>query len=57
MTAIDSIILEVPDPALAEGFYTAAFGLDSALQFRAAQAPTAGFRGFTLSLTVAQPRT
>jgi hypothetical protein len=55
MTAIDSIILEVPDPVLAEAFYTAAFGLDGALEFRAPQAPTEGFRGFTLSLTVAQP--
>jgi hypothetical protein len=55
MTAIDSITLEVPDPTLAEAFYSAAFGLGSELRLRASDAPTSGFRGFTLSLTVSQP--
>ncbi|MFL6145047.1 MAG: glyoxalase [Labedaea sp.] len=55
MTSIDTITLEVADTAAAERFYTAAFGLDTALRLRAAQEPTSGFRGFTLSLTVSQP--
>jgi predicted lactoylglutathione lyase len=55
MTSIDTITLEVADPAAAQRFYTAAFGLATPLRLRAAQEPTTGFRGFTLSLTVSQP--
>jgi predicted lactoylglutathione lyase len=55
MTSIDTITLEVADTAAAERFYTAAFGLGALLRLRATQEPTTGFRGFTLSLTVAQP--
>jgi len=55
MNSIDTITLEVTDPAAAQRFYTAAFGLDSRLRLRASQEPTTGFRGFTLSLTVSQP--
>jgi hypothetical protein len=55
MTFIESLTLEVADPAVAHRFYTAAFGLDKPLRFRASEAPTTGFRGFTLSLTVSQP--
>jgi hypothetical protein len=55
MTFIDTITLEVADPAAAERFYTKAFGLDTRLRLRASQEPTSGFRGFTLSLTVSQP--
>lgn len=55
MTSIDSITLEVADPAAAQRFYTDAFGLDSQLRLRASQEPTSGFRGFTLSLIVSQP--
>ncbi|ONI91259.1 glyoxalase [Saccharothrix sp. ALI-22-I] len=55
MTSADTITLEVADPAAAERFYTAAFGLDAQLHLRASQEPTTGFRGFTLSLTVSQP--
>ena len=55
MTSIESIILEVADAAAAERFYSAAFGLDERLRLRASDAATSGFRGFTLSLTVAQP--
>jgi hypothetical protein len=55
MTFIESLTLEVADPAVAHRFYTAAFGLDKPLRFRASAAPTTGFRGFTLSLTVSQP--
>ncbi|KAA1426718.1 glyoxalase [Nocardioides antri] len=55
MNSIDSITLEVADPAAARAFYAEAFGLDTQLRFRTADAPSTGFRGFTLSLTVAQP--
>ena len=47
----------MPDPTAAECFYTAAFGLGPRLGLRASKAPTAGFRGFTLSLVVSQPAT
>jgi len=55
MTSIESLTIDVADPAAAESFYAAAFCLDTPLRFRSAEAPTAGFRGFTLSLTVPQP--
>lgn len=55
MTSIDTITLEVADPAAAERFYTTAFGLGDQLRLRASQEPTTGFRGFTLSLMVSQP--
>jgi predicted lactoylglutathione lyase len=55
MTAIVSVTLEAPDPAAAEAFYGAAFGLGERMAVRAAEAPTSGFRGFTLSLVVSQP--
>ncbi|MDQ0381126.1 VOC family protein [Amycolatopsis thermophila] len=55
MTSIDTITLEVADPAAAERFYTTAFGLGDQLRLRASQEPTSGFRGFTLSLMVSQP--
>src|SRR5436305_3289051 len=55
MTAIDYVTLEVDDPTAAERFYIAAFGLGPQVRLRASEAPTAGFRGFTLSLLVSQP--
>ncbi|MDQ0574327.1 glyoxalase [Agromyces albus] len=55
MNAIDSITLEVADTAAAERFYDAAFGLGDLLRLRATDAPTTGFRGFTLALITAQP--
>jgi hypothetical protein len=55
MTSIESVTLEVADPTDAGRFCAAAFGLGSQLRLRASQEPTAGFRGFTLSLVVAQP--
>ena len=57
MISIESVILEVPDPAAAEHFYAAAFGLGDTLRVRLGTAPTSGFRGFTVSLVVAQPST
>ena len=55
MTSIDSVTLEVADPTAAERFYAAAFGLGTQVRLRPSEEPTAGFRGFTLSLTVSQP--
>ncbi|HET6626836.1 MAG TPA: glyoxalase [Nocardioidaceae bacterium] len=57
MAALDSVTLEVPDPVGAEAFYAAAFGLGDKVHFRPADAPTTGFRGFTMSLLVSQPST
>jgi len=57
MASIESVTLEVADPAAAGRFYTDAFGLDTQVRLRASEAPTTGFRGFTLSLTVSQPAT
>jgi len=54
-TTIDSIILEVSDLAEATSFYDAAFDLGSKVSLRASDAPTTGFRGFTLSLIASQP--
>ncbi len=53
--SLDTILLEVADPAAARDFYARAFGPDLPLDFRASEAPTEGFRGFHVSLTLAQP--
>jgi len=55
--AITSVTLEVPDPVAAGAFYRAAFGLGTPVRLCASEAPTTGFRGFTLSLVVSQPAT
>ncbi|MFE6195009.1 glyoxalase [Streptomyces sp. NPDC057838] len=55
MTSIACVTLEVDDPGAAEHFCTTAFGLAGQVRLRAAQAPAAGFRGFTLSLVTSQP--
>jgi hypothetical protein len=57
MTSIESVTLEVADPAAAGRFNTAAFGLGTQIRLRASEAPATGFCGFTLSLTVSQPAT
>jgi predicted lactoylglutathione lyase len=57
MASIEFVTLEVADPTAVDGFHTAAFGLDAQVRLRASEAPTTGFRGFTLSLTVSQPAT
>ncbi|MEU6983818.1 glyoxalase [Streptomyces sp. NPDC046324] len=54
MNSIDTVTLEVADIAAAERFYTA-FGLADQIRLRASDAPSTGFRGFSLSLTVSQP--
>jgi hypothetical protein len=55
MPSIESVILESPDPVAAAAFYNSAFRLGPRLRVRASDEPTDGFRGFTLSLVVAQP--
>jgi uncharacterized glyoxalase superfamily protein PhnB len=55
MNAIDFVTFEMPDPAAAGAFYTAAFGLGSRVRVRASDEPTTGFRGYAMSLVVAQP--
>jgi hypothetical protein len=57
LTTVDSLTLDVADPAAAEAFYAAAFGLGSLVRVQASDAPTTGFRGFTVSLMVSQPAT
>jgi predicted lactoylglutathione lyase len=57
MTSIESVTLEVADPTAANAFHTTAFGLGTQVGRRASEAPTSGFRGFTLSLVVSQPAT
>jgi predicted lactoylglutathione lyase len=57
MASIASVTLEVADPTAAHHFYTVAFGLDTQVRLRASDAPTTGFRGFTMALTVSQPAT
>lgn len=56
-TTIESVILEVDDVNAATTFYAAAFELGTELRLRESEAPTSGFRGFTMSLVVSQPGT
>jgi len=55
MAYIDSITLEAGDLDAARRFYSTAFGLGPELRLVASDAPTSGFRGFTVSLLVSQP--
>jgi len=57
MTSIASVTLDVADPTAAARFHADAFGLDTQIGVRASDAPTTGFRGFTLALTVSGPAT
>ena len=57
MTSIEYVTLEVADPTAAERFYTTACGFGPQVRLRASNAPTSGFRAFTLSLVVSQPAT
>lgn len=54
MAFIAAVTIEA-DTTTAQPFHTAAFGLDTQVRVRATDAPTTGFRGFTLALTVSQP--
>lgn len=55
MTSIDHITLEVADASAAQQFYDAAFGLGDRVRVRASDTPSTGFRGYTMSITCAQP--
>ena len=57
MTSIQHLTLEVSDTAAASRFYADAFGLGELIRLRASDAPTSGFRGFTISLIAGQPST
>ncbi|REE96134.1 glyoxalase [Thermomonospora umbrina] len=56
MNFIASVTLEAADVTAATDFYTA-FGLGSRVRLRASEAPTSGFRGFVMALTVPGPAT
>ncbi|MFI6943063.1 glyoxalase [Streptomyces sp. NPDC050418] len=55
MTSIEYLTIEADDAAAAQRFYADAFGIEKQVRVRASDAPTSGFRGFTVSLVVAQP--
>ncbi|WP_377326116.1 glyoxalase [Pimelobacter simplex] len=55
MSFIDTLIIEAADPAAARAFYDQAFGPGLPVDVRAGATPTSGFRGFHVSLTLAQP--
>ena len=57
MSRIESVTIETHDPAAADAFHAAAFGQELPVCTRASDAPTEGFRAFTLSLVVSQPST
>ncbi|AXB48685.1 glyoxalase [Amycolatopsis albispora] len=57
MAIIESIVLDVTDTAAARRFYAAAFDLDETRVGLRTATPGTGFRGYTMSLTVAQPST
>jgi predicted lactoylglutathione lyase len=57
MGAIEIVTIEAADTTAAQAFYTAAFEVGSRVRVRASEAPTTGFRGFTMSLVVSQPAT
>ena len=54
MTNIDTLTVQVDDLSAAESFYTA-FGIADRLRFEQSSDPTSGFRGFVISLVVADP--
>ncbi|WP_072805077.1 glyoxalase [Rhodococcoides yunnanense] len=54
MNSIETVTLEVSDPAAAEAFY-GALGVGEHVDVRATDAPTTGFRSYTLSLVVSAP--
>ena len=57
MASITSVTLEAAAPTAASPFHTAAFRLDGQIRLRTSEAPSTGFRGFALALTVSQPAT
>jgi uncharacterized glyoxalase superfamily protein PhnB len=57
MTSIDHVTLEVADTKAAQKFYADAFGIGDRVQVTAGDSASSGFRGYTLSVVVAQPST
>jgi uncharacterized glyoxalase superfamily protein PhnB len=57
MTVIERLVIEADDASAAEAFYKEAFDLGDTIQVRGSSSPTTGFRGFAVSLVVAQPST
>lgn len=55
MSSIASIVLEVPEPEVTRTFVADALGVADRVRVRPSDQPSEGFRGFTLSLLVAQP--
>ncbi|MET0828882.1 MAG: glyoxalase [Microbacterium sp.] len=55
MTTIESVTLEVNDVPAGREFYRSVLDRDELVRVAPSDAPTTGFRGFTLSLTVGQP--
>ena len=52
---LDALVIEAEDPAATEAFHAAAFGLGDRIRVRPADAPTSGFRGYSISVVLAQP--
>ncbi|MGO4254965.1 VOC family protein [Marmoricola sp. RAF53] len=52
--SVDSLVLEVPDPAASDLLHKA-LGVDHLVTTEPASSPSEGFRGFTLSLVCKQP--
>jgi predicted lactoylglutathione lyase len=57
MAVIERLVIEADDATAAETFYKEALDLDDTIQVRGSSSPTTGFRGFAVSLVVAQPST
>ena len=55
MSGLRQLVIEADDPAATQEFLDEAFGLGDLLTTRQAESPSSGFRGFTISLVVAQP--
>jgi predicted lactoylglutathione lyase len=55
--AIESLTLDVVDPATSQAFYETGLGVGAQVHARATGARSTGFRGFTISLVVGQPST
>jgi uncharacterized glyoxalase superfamily protein PhnB len=57
MTSIEYVTLEVAEVKAAEKFYADAFGVGERVRVKAGDTASSGFRGYTLSVVVAQPST
>lgn len=54
---IESLTLDVADPAASQAFYESSLGLGDQIRARPTDTPSSGFRGFSISLVVGQPST